>query len=93
MNDEYNAFARPWFFSANGIINWEGRKVCDYPHEDHAAAHLIRSAPDLLRELKRIVNDIAQVYEMAGDDASHLNGAFEIIRRAELGMEQKGKPE
>ena len=81
----------PWYLGRNGNRvfakpGWLPRRICELPGEDvataedEANAHLISAAPELLSELKSLVNLIAHEYPK--QQATWLEGARAAIAKA-----------
>jgi hypothetical protein len=78
------AYPAPWRFSFGDIVAEDGKLVCQY-FSNPANANLIRTAPELLAELKALVADCEQGASEAGDeDTRWLDAARAAIAKAEL---------
>ena len=91
MTSLLQIYPAPWRFSFGDIVADDGKLVCQF-FSNPANANLIRTAPELLAELKGLVADCEQGAAEAGDsDTAWLDTARAAIAKAELTNIQSSK--
>ncbi len=84
MTTPLQTYPAPWRFNLGDIVAADGKLVCQF-FSNPLNANLIRTAPELLAELKALVADCEQGASEAGDpDTAWLDAARAAIAKAEL---------